>query len=303
MSRTIDYTGHKFGHLTALNKVKDGSHRSKYECVCDCGNHTVKLLDSLRRSQTISCGCMDSYYRSIWQRKDETGNKYNYLTILSVDYSKKPTKAICLCDCGNTVEINKTEVVNGFTKSCGCYQKMRAGQANTKDYTGYVSESGVTIVSKAYRNEKSQWMWNCKCPLCGEMFVALPAKVMNNHTTSCGCKIQSSMERSIETFLKSLNIKYETQKRFPDCKYHYTLAFDFALYNDSDDLLCLIEYDGRQHFQPVEFFGGEESYTESLERDKIKDDYCKENSIRLIRFDYTMNIDEIKECILNIIYP
>ena len=49
----------------------------------------------------------------------------------------------------------------------------------------------------------------------------------------------------------------------------------------------LIEYDGEQHFQKNDFFGGEKAFLERQERDLIKTQWCKEHNIPLIRIPYT----------------
>jgi len=66
------------------------------------------------------------------------------------------------------------------------------------------------------------------------------------------------------------------------------LKFDFYLpkYN-----YC-IEYDGQQHFKPLEFFGGIVQFKKNQTRDKIKNDYCKKETIKLVRVKYNDNILE-----------
>ena len=100
-----------------------------------------------------------------------------------------------------------------------------------------------------------------------------------------------------------MDVPYEQQKRFSDCKYHYTLPFDFAIYDNDGAVKCLIEYDSQQHFKSVALFGGDEAYEQSKIRDKIKDDYCKEKNILLIRLNYLHTNKEMKEIITNTIYP
>ena len=57
-----------------------------------------------------------------------------------------------------------------------------------------------------------------------------------------------------------------------------------------------IEYDGIQHYTPIEFFGGEKALMEQKDRDKQKDKYCKNHNIKLIRIPYTNHTyKEIKE--------
>jgi len=70
------------------------------------------------------------------------------------------------------------------------------------------------------------------------------------------------------------------------------LRFDFAVF-ENNVLSHLIEYDGRQHFEPVKYMGGEKRFKIQVRNDKLKDEYCSENNIRLIRLPYTeyRNID------------
>jgi hypothetical protein len=48
----------------------------------------------------------------------------------------------------------------------------------------------------------------------------------------------------------------------------------------------LIEFDGRQHYEPIEFFGGEEKYISRKKNDQIKTNYCLKNNISLLRIPY-----------------
>lgn len=47
-----------------------------------------------------------------------------------------------------------------------------------------------------------------------------------------------------------------------------------------------IEYDGRQHFEPLKIYDGEKSFEELKENDKLKDDFCKKNNYPLLRINY-----------------
>lgn len=145
-------------------------------------------------------------------------------------------------------------------------------------------------------------MWNCLCPICGNEFVALPAKVFSRHTSSCGCKRISSGESVIESVLRDLGVVYQKEMRFADCRDKYSLPFDFAVYKENEVAL-LIEYDGEQHFRSVEFFGGEEAFLVRERHDEIKNAYCKSKSIPLLRCNYLDSDMEIKTKITNIIYP
>jgi len=97
----------------------------------------------------------------------------------------------------------------------------------------------------------------------------------------------------IREWLIGKKINFVLEKTFPDCKIKKLLRFDFFL----PDLNLAIEYDGRQHFEKVSKFGGAEKLKETQLRDKIKNNYCKDNNIYLSRISFSVEnkIDEIME--------
>lgn len=69
-------------------------------------------------------------------------------------------------------------------------------------------------------------------------------------------------------------------------EYHY---FDFL----SEKYKIVIEYDGKQHYEPVQLFGGEEAFENLKRKDKIKDNWCQDNNYKLLRLKYTLTENEI----------
>ena len=55
-------------------------------------------------------------------------------------------------------------------------------------------------------------------------------------------------------------------------------------------LKVAIEYQGKQHFEPVDYFGGEENYRKQVERDKLKAERSKENGVKLVYVNYWEDI-------------
>ena len=118
-------------------------------------------------------------------------------------------------------------------------------------------------------------------------------KPSNHVNMGQGCPIcqESKGERKILHILKDNNINYIKQKIFKSCKHKKHLPFDFYL---PDYNLC-IEYDGKQHYESVEYWGGEKEFKNIQIRDKIKNKYCKDNNIKLVRIKYNENIlDKLK---------
>ena len=125
------------------------------------------------------------------------------------------------------------------------------------------------------------------CPLHGVFFQS-PSSHLAGHGCSKCCF--SKGEKEIEKYLKNNNILYETEKMFDECIGQRRLPFDFYLpqYN------TCIEYDGRQHFIEINYWGGKERLEYTKINDQIKTDYCLKNNIKLLRIPYT-DFDRIEE--------
>lgn len=300
-----DLTGSKYGHLTVKQMIYkyNGGRRTFCECLCECGNICYVEASKLKSRNNPSCGCMSKYYRTIHNRSDETGKKFNMLTIQKIDYSNRPSMAYCRCDCGNYKWIAKADIISGHTKSCGCLQKTKTSEANVKDYSGVVAPNGVKFLQKVRMNEHGTWIYKCQCPLCDNQFEAIPARVFSNHNTSCGCNRKSSGERIVSYILDKNHIKYKTQHIFDDCIDKNPLPFDFAIQDDNDKIVALIEYDGEQHYRPVDLFGGEKAFENRRKHDRIKDNYCKSHNLTLCRIVQNKDIEEIEKTILDILNP
>ena len=115
-------------------------------------------------------------------------------------------------------------------------------------------------------------------------------------TGGCPMCNLSNGELLIKNCLEKLNIKYKPQYGFGDLKYKKSLKFDFGIIDDEGKLQYLIEYNGKQHYEYIEFF---HRNLENLElyklKDKIKMEYCLKNNIELIiiKYDQYNKINEI----------
>lgn len=301
-----DFTEQKFGHLIVKETLYGYGKRGEgyCRCLCECGNECIKSAYDLRHSRNPPhCGCMTKYYKTIQSRrgrKDLTGQRFGRLVVLEMKYKDgEKTEVVCKCDCGNIIKRIATYLTSGDTTSCGCAKKEITSQTNTKDFTGLVSPYGVKLLRRSYQDNRGVWRWVCECGKCKKEFVALPAKIFNGHTTSCGCTKQSSGERYIENLLIELKANYTYDYVIKDCKNIHPLRFDFYM----PDLKVAIEYNGLQHYQPVDYFGGEEQFKLQQKLDNQKREYCLDKNISLLELPYTLSNDEIKSKIINIIYP
>jgi len=124
---------------------------------------------------------------------------------------------------------------------------------------------------------------------CGNSWFATLSNLLYNKTGCPFCKM-SKGEKLIKKYLDDNKILYRSEFRFTDLKNSRPLPFDFYL---PDYNMC-IEYDGIQHFIPIEYFGGEKSLIYNQMIDKKKSDYCSEKGIKLVRLTY-LDIKKIRQ--------
>lgn len=139
-----------------------------------------------------------------------------------------------------------------------------------------------------HKTWKKYW-WLGKCG--HEWFASVRCRTVRGN----GCPVcqDSKGEVQVERVLKQLGINYTKQKRFNECRDKRSLPFDFFL----DELNTLIEYQGKQHYEPLNFGGDCKNMFELIKKhDTIKEDWCKENGIKLIVIPYT-KFKEIEEII------
>lgn len=210
--------------------------------------------------------------------KNEIGNKYGKLLVIEqggIDTSRHKMWR-CQCDCGNIVEVAGSNLRQGTIRSCGCSR----GGTNAVDETG--NRYGKLIVLEREDSRDGRARWLCQCD-CGNKTIVDGPDLRQGKTQSCGC-LSSFGEQQILQLLQSKNIPYKKEYWFIDLinERGGHPRFDFALFNESG-LVCLIEYQGLQHFEGRGEFGR----VQRESTDKLKKEYCIANSIPLyeIRYD------------------
>lgn len=175
-------------------------------------------------------------------------------------------------------------------RGCGCHKcsKEKIGAKNRKTHDRYVQDLKIVNqnieVLEEYIDAETPILHRCKID--GHMWSARPGNILFGK--GCPKCNESRGEKEIYKWLYNHHISYIRQKTFDDCRDQRPLPFDFYL---PDYNIC-IEYDGEQHFRPVELFGGEEGFNKRMYHDEIKNQYCSNNKIHLLRIPYYSNIEE-----------
>lgn len=225
--------------------------------------------------------------------KNEIGNRYGYLTVIARGKNDKDGCAqwICKCDCGNEIIVRGKSLRSGNTKSCGCYQKLRATESNMNRSGSLVGKKfgKLEVLSEAgfikHSNGKRSRIYNCRCD-CGNYCQIQHQYLAYGDTTSCGC-LRSKGEFQIECLLKERNINFKREYSFEDLRDKSALRFDFAIFDSNNKLIGLIEFQGEQHFCTSNGFYSEDI----IKHDKMKKEYCENNNIKLKLIYYKRNYD------------
>lgn len=232
---------------------------------------------------------------------DMTNQEYrNWVIIKPVpkpESQKTQSKSIwwlCRCkECGFERAYNGTELRANRVGACRHSQKKRDNSSKDtrpsqkskttrkgriKDEVGN-TYGKLTVISFSHTSNSHAY-WNCQCE-CGKITVVKGNALRNGAIHSCGCLGQSYMEYVIAQVLSKNEVEHKQEFSFIDLRDKGLLRFDFAIFDRSQTLKGLIEYQGRQHYDANDYY-----HRESLiKHDNMKVEYCQKNNIPLLILD------------------
>lgn len=229
---------------------------------------------------------------------DLTGQDFGYWHVIERAPSKpgQRTRWRCICTaCGKEKDVDGAHLRAGRSTNCGCIRMEKMRQASIKHEEGktygYLYVERMATEEEKPRHDKEGIFWNCTCTKCGRKNVIVFGDYLRNgDTISCGC-VLSKNESLIADMLQRANFQFKEQYKFSDLtstgRSCDQLMFDFAIFN-KDTLLYLIEYDGSQHFKwsSENSWNNEKQFAITRENDLLKNKYCFEHHIPLIRIPY-----------------
>jgi hypothetical protein len=139
-------------------------------------------------------------------------------------------------------------------------------------------------------SHKKVW-WICPKKDCNNVW---EAEIKSRLISGCPACNESKGEKKIKRFLEINNIVFQREYEFTDLigLGGGFLRFDFAILNKQKELVLLVEYDGEYHYKN---FYKDGTYEILKTHDNLKNAYCKNNNIPLLRIPYWdfKNIDNI----------
>lgn len=291
--------------LSKIDEYKNAHSKLRY--ICPKHGKQVITYDSIKRG----CGCNMCGYESSTNKNKKS--KQEVISIVEskndnfllnpddyINVNEKNLKILCgSCSEVFVTSLESIQQSDGACINCGIKKSSNSNKLSSNQVELIINSinDNILLNSNEYINTKTRNL-RIKCGECkNNVFITSLCGYIYDKTTRCRmCSYKtSSGEKIIEQFLKEHNILFEAEKRFANCKDKRPLPFDFYLpeYN-----IC-IEFDGQQHYEPK---FGIEKFESTTRHDDIKNKYCKNNNIKLIRIPYWegSNIESILSKSLNI---
>lgn len=266
-----DYCGKKF-----IKKFRDYNlgHKNTNKDSCDkckvCKRHELTFKSR-----------QEKHYKEMLIQSEK--NNYELIT-QKTEIKNLKTRIKYICPKHGIHEMKLANYLIGRKcPDCATEQRRKKYQINKEDLIENISKFGGTLLNpNEYINSQTKNL-RVLCPECGNEFLT-SYRSFTQHggqvCRECAKSAESIGEKKIRHFLEEHSIEFEQEKWFPDCRDVNPLPFDF--YIPSKNLI--IEFDGRQHFAETDHFTY--SYSKVLSHDAIKNKYCEEKGIELIRIPY-----------------
>jgi hypothetical protein len=285
------------GEYSFLDAYKDA--RTKITCCHNkCGNVWEISPDNFLRGKR--CPECQNESRILNRRnslkrveeiiRQKSGGEFEYISGYVNSKSKVKLKHL---RCGRTIVKPFSAFYDGI--SCSCEKtnrdivdfKSNGDRIQCKaDFQRYIDKyvtGEYVIIGRYVKSTKPILLKHVEC---GNLTEISPHNFKNG--VRCDkCKSYKG-ELKIRDLLLKKGVFFEEQVRFSDCRLKKPLVFDFFLPIHN----ILIEFDGEQHIRPIERWGGEKAFQLQRKRDEIKNNYCKNNGITLVRIGYYENIEQ-----------
>lgn len=258
-------------------------------------------IDSVDGDSIKSCGCRKHFtsaenackmgQQNYGKYKENIAGKvFGELTVVKPTNQRDYDGNIlwkCQCSCGEGVRLASYKSLRtGHVKYCSKCNRIRQAQKYIGKKFGKLTITSI-ISDKNKRAENGGLYCRAVCDCSPDKKLEIPLNYITreNGQQSCGKCTISKGENKIKNILLANSIYFVQQESFSKAiksPYGGFCKFDFYLPNQN----TVIEYNGEQHYFPIEYFGGQESFQKTRVRDSLKKKYCIENNIRYIEIPY-----------------
>lgn len=257
------------------------------EFKCSCGNSFYLSLNTFlttKKNTCNKCSLGSALKKKISYSIDEFNRTIKENKLIQIDeYIGKTNKTYFINEFGYYVYLSLNSIKSNKTLNHSIFNKVNKYTIeNIKNYIK-LNNLSCELLSNKYNGKNNKLKFKCKC---GNIYYCKTYDLRfrnGDHCKECGkINIKSKMEVAVKQWLTDNNINHIGEKTFIGCFDKQLLPFDFYLQNHN---IC-IECQGKQHYQPIEYFGGVERYEYTIKHDKIKKEYCIKNNIEYLEISY-----------------
>lgn len=242
-------------------------------------------------------GCKICGYKNLWDNRGRktTQDFINEMALINPninivgEYVGSHKKVKCQCKIDNCEW--ESYACNLLNKSANCPECAKRNMIENEslsddEFNKRLDKSNPNIISlSTYINNNTKMKFKCMIHNCE--FICSPRNYLYKGGKGCPYCNQSSGERKMVSILEKRGFKIKQQYTFDNCVYIQKLQFDAYDYENH----IAYEYQGQQHYMPIDFAGkgedwAKENYLIGKKRDAIKIKYCKDNNIPLIEIPY-----------------
>lgn len=261
------------------------------------GNKTGYICPNCNSNEK---GSTSSFKKKVFELTDKEylilGEYINSITPLNIKHN--------IDCCGYEYEVRPGDFIHKGYRCPKCSHKVKITLDDFKKIIYKLEKDDYDVIGEYVNTTIVTTMIHKKC---GREFEIVPTRFIHENQRCPFCNNSRSIgENEIYKILTHNSINFIDEYTFEDCRNIGLLRYDFAILNDKNELLYLIEYDGKQHFKPVDFLGrginfAKIEFGKITINDKIKNEYCRNNNIPLYRIPY-WRFDEIESVLIKLIH-
>lgn len=271
-----------------LVKFKNTQEYCELKCL-KCGKISKYQSASSLQSKVHICNCYteDRHIQEMiptWNRFKQFIKDSDEWTLIDEDIMPTSLNSdLVACKCNKCGAINKKRVWD-YLKGIHCQCNRQSEDVKNK-VLQICEKEGYTLLSDCTTFRQRITLQH----ECDFIYSVNVGSFLNGYARcpQC-CRKQTRGERAIINYLKEHNINYE--REYVVNINDHLLRFDFYL----PDYDYFIEYQGRQHYEVVDFFGGEDKFEQRQMYDQFKRDFAGDNLLEISYLDFN-NIDGILE--------
>lgn len=251
-----------------------------------CGHeYMVQPNNFMRGSRCAKCAnnLKKTHEEFVLDMKEKCGSEYE---LLSKYESARKNILVKHVPCGHEYMVQPYNLLRGN----GCAKCAKNVNKTHEAFSEQVKVLGSGDYQTVTEYKSRRTSITMEHITCGHQYDVKPSEFLRGRR--CPKCNSSKGELMVESVLREMNVSFVSQLKFSECKNIRILSFDFGVQDKDGNIVFLIEYDGKQHFEENHFFGGRKEFIQRVRNDRIKSNFSKAQGIPLLRISYKQENQE-----------